>query len=284
MLLALDIPESLLKPFREKNILIKECKPIINKDDLRSYSGIKKEWLIKIIQKLRIFEKDMKQWKNIVFLDSDIIVNASLNNLRNVDGIYAVRDSLPTLRKQLKNKPKIGYNKLMGKYNPNKIAFNSGVLAFSTDIIKEETFEEMIDFFGEYKENYTGDQTLINFYFYGRINELPLVYNASPYGIKYFRFTKKNDKRMKAIVWHFYGQRKPWDLKWSVYYRIWRNNLEKFNFIGLSREEKHVWSKKEIMDYSMELKRIMGKNKIMIKLDSYVGLLGIALRKLFGNY
>ena len=69
MLLACEIPEDELTWFKEKGILIKYCKPLL--DDTRSIGSAK----------FYLFTKEFKEWDKIIYLDSDIIVRASLDEL-----------------------------------------------------------------------------------------------------------------------------------------------------------------------------------------------------------
>ena len=68
MLLAHEIPEEQLKWFREKGILIKKCKPFYDK------KGRPKT----VLSKFYLFTPYFKKWRNIIYLDADVIVRASL--------------------------------------------------------------------------------------------------------------------------------------------------------------------------------------------------------------
>ena len=76
MLLSHNIPEKELKWFRKKGILIKKCKPVIKFKKVR-YSET-------VVSKFYLFTTEFKKWRNIVYLDGDIIVNASLDRLTKV--------------------------------------------------------------------------------------------------------------------------------------------------------------------------------------------------------
>ena len=69
MLLAYNIPETDLKWFRNKGILVKECEAILTKSE--SCIG---HAPFTTLSKFYLFTPEFKKWKNIIFLDGDIIV------------------------------------------------------------------------------------------------------------------------------------------------------------------------------------------------------------------
>ena len=101
MLLAHQIPEDELKWFRDKGILIKKCEPLFDKSIGRDYSPI-------VLDKLYLFETEFKKWKNVIYLDSDIIVRVSLDKLTKIKGFASVKSFL----------------KLHGEFNDKSELFN----------------------------------------------------------------------------------------------------------------------------------------------------------------
>src|SRR3989344_202987 len=90
LLLAHGIPERKLQWFRDKGILIRKCRPLYKK---------RIGWApVNHTSKFYLFTPYFKKWKQVVFLDADIIVRASLDELTKVRGFHAVRNGCATLR------------------------------------------------------------------------------------------------------------------------------------------------------------------------------------------
>lgn len=238
MLLSKDIPDIDLDWFRKKGILVKKLKPTINKT-ITGLSSV-------IFLRFYLFTNYFKKWKNIIYLDSDIIVRAPLDRLCELNGFFATSDTLK-LRDQF-NKTNIRLYKTLSKdFDLSKEAFNSGVMAFSSNIIQEETFSDLINYQNEYKDIcFRDDQSILNLYFYKKWKKLPRVYNLSPYLIKhpYFNIFKT---KPSGIILHFFGMAKPWLLN-SMYYSEWKNNLDNFKYINFNQSKFHKnnWSLEKI--------------------------------------
>src|SRR3989344_1275220 len=155
LLLAHDIPEKDLKWFRKKGIIVKKVKPLITK----SFGN----WPSAVVDKFYLFTIYFRKWKNVVYLDGDIIVRAPIEELSKVNGFYAVYYFMILKDGFLKKDEK--FNLLRKRYNLNKRTFNSGVLAFSTNIIKKDSFSELKIMLEKYVDTVTGDDPLINLYF-----------------------------------------------------------------------------------------------------------------------
>ena len=139
MLLSYDIPEKELQWFRDRGIIVRKGKSYnYNKKNLS------KKFLI-YCMKFDIFSLEFKKWKNIVFLDSDIIVKGSLEKLAEVKGFWAVEDytdKMKNIFKHFKNNKKL-FSNIKKQFDLNDSCFNSGVLAYDTDVIKQDSFEKM---------------------------------------------------------------------------------------------------------------------------------------------
>ena len=257
LLLAHEIPEIELEWFRNKGILIKEYKPMFD------YKiGVKS---VTVLTKLSLFTPEFKKWDNIVFLDGDVIVRGSIDELTKVKGIAAVRifNTYRTLLGgQLYNydeNMKL-YQELDREYDLNKPALNSGVLAFSTDVIKDEMlleFRRIIQRFGEII--LLPDECVLNLYFYDKWQELPAVYNFCPGYEMFYRDCKPDE--LKGIILHTYSalraRRKAWDPR-SPLYREWNINLKKAELIDLSelKPPRKTLSKEEAIRDGLYLKNL----------------------------
>ncbi|MBW3021057.1 hypothetical protein KY334_07210 [Candidatus Woesearchaeota archaeon] len=265
MLLSHEIPEIKLKWFRDKGILIKKCKPLI-KGKFGFMSGV-------VSNKFYLFNEEFKKWKNIVFLDADIIVKMPLSNLKKIKGFGAAIDSPSKLDSQFAKK-----GSKIRDYNLNTTSFNSGVFSFNTEIIKKDTFEKIIRLFEKYKNiSKVGEQGILNLFFYKKWTSLPTMYNLYVYkATGCFLFNNK----VKGIL-HFIGERKPWN-KNNPYYREWKSNLRKAELIDIKKPIKlnKIWTKKQIQNYSRKLIFKMKIYSPIVKLDKLLGKFGIILKKI----
>jgi glycosyltransferase involved in cell wall biosynthesis/LPS sulfotransferase NodH len=260
MLLAHKIPEKELKWFRKKGILVKKCKPLSNK----RYNF----FVPVMLDKFYLFTPEFKKWKTIVYLDADIIVRASLDDLTKVKGFAAPKGG--KLKEGLvnQNKGSSEFNKsnkllseLKADYNFDDDGFNSGVMAINTSIIKKDIFKRLKDYNKKYKKiAYYGDQSLLNLFFYKKWEELHFIYNSWPKG--YLKKYKIRSEEIQGAIIHFAGLTKPWNPK-SAFHSEWKSNLRKAEQINLGERNiaQKKWGKKDIAEYLLFLKK-RGKRKI----------------------
>ncbi len=266
MLLAHEIPESKLNWFRKKGILVKKCKPLYNKNIGR----INRTPVV--LDKFYLFTTYFKKWGKVVYLDADIIVRASLEELTKVKGFAAVRDS---------TSPRLSFNfffpdeKFKERYNLDGPAFNSGVMAFSTDIIRTYTNKQLIELFKRYKSIiYFRDQPIFNLFFYKRWIKLPRVYNLFPYSL--IEGYNIKPEKVRGIILHFPGV-KPWITK-NFFYNEWKSNLDKSQLINLKKiQTPNAWDDEKIKRYSLYKKN----RRLTFLLLRGIGLFGIFLKKNF---
>lgn len=258
MLLAYKIPDEKLDWFRKKGILVKKCEPIFERT-----IGVNSEV---VHAKLYLFTPEFKRWDNIVFLDADIIVRGSIEALNKVKGFAAVRiynTRITSLWGQFSERTKENralFRKITGRMNLNKPAFNSGVLAFSTDLIKDNTFTELKklghDFAGIIG---ISEEAILNLYFYNKWLGLPAVYNFCPGYEMFLRGCGLNE--LKGVILHTYSfcirDIRPWNPQ-SPFYPEWKSNLEKAEAIDLSKTQtpKKILSKKEAIRDGNYLKNL----------------------------
>lgn len=273
LLLAHEIPEEKLKWFRDRGILIKKCEALYNKN----FGRIS----LVTLDKFYLFETYFKQWKNVVYLDTDVIISAPVNRLANVNGFCAVLQNGggTFLKEQFWNIPndnsyEIFNKKFKNSYDPNEQIFNAGVLAFSTEILNNETFSQIKNLFSDYATpNMTGDQPILNLFFYRKWKKLPLTYNVSPSDTK---------SKPSGIILHFMGQKKPWDTS-NPFYDIWKNNLQKSNSLNANTQAPIIkeWSWPRIVIYShyLRIRRLL--YVLTINPREIMGLISILLEKIF---
>ena len=268
MLLAHDIPEEKLRWFRNKGILIKKCKPIIKKN--KSTKSV-------ILSKFYMFTPEFKKWKNIVYLDADMIVRASLDGLIKIKGFAAVLNHLiiNKIIDQFKTPPQIDlktYLQIKRIYNIKAPAFKAGVMAFSTNIIKRKTFQKLKKLFKQYRELHRGgveDQLILNLFFYKKWKELPIVYHIEVADFKFLDIQK-----IKAIVLHSKENN-------NSFHKEYTFNLERKNKIDLKEipAPYKKFKQSKIKNYSLYLKirSIFYFPNWTHLLDRYFGLIGIFL-------
>lgn len=251
MLLAHKIPEEELKWFTDKGILIRKCEQIHNKPlGIDNYSPV-------ILDKFYLFTEEFKKWEHIVFVDSDVIVKAPLNYLTRTKAISCLKVTNNNFGDMFSSKDTEEFSMFMleKEYNLIRPAFSSGVMAFDTNIIKEDTFNKLILLFTKYKEIVGCDDSVLNLFFYDQWVNIPLVFNA--------RVNHIVHEKINGIVLHFERpfrsykkDDKPWD-EGNPFYQEWKTNLEKAEFIDLNKVQKtKKWNFFKIAYYSLTLKII----------------------------
>lgn len=229
MLMSRDIPKSDLEWFKEKGILIYDCGIL---GDYANSSSFFKMWL---------FTQTFRQWENILYLDADIIVASWIGRLKHVKGLWAVPDfENNTLCGQLidsDNIEDIYFRDMLKKkvfqlgitYDLNKPSFNCGVLAFSTDIIRNDTLNSIknihMEYAGIFNPRYY-EQPALNLYFYGRWRRLHSIYNMCA------SFSKPKCVKRATIIHFSGGANSPW-LEESNFYKMWKDSLDKADCIDL---------------------------------------------------
>ncbi|MFA5323665.1 MAG: glycosyltransferase, partial [Smithella sp.] len=239
MLLAYNIPERDLIWFRNKGILVRECEPILTE----SKNTIGHAPLTTLC-KFYLFTPEFKKWKNVVFLDGDIIVRGALDTLAEVKGFSAVgilNIFTPLLRGQFNSRNSGNqhlFKELESKCDLRRPAFNSGVMAFCTDIIFADDFQNIKKTFFHFKDIlHISEETVLNIYFYDKWQELSQVYNICPSYEMYLSGCAPAD--LKGIVLHTYSNfpgGKPWNPK-SPLYSEWKSNLDKAGMIDPAKPQ-----------------------------------------------
>ncbi len=280
MLLAHDIPDKDLQWFLDKGILVKKCKPVFNEN-----FGFKNVKSPTLLSKFYLFSLEFKKWKNVVFLDADIIVRKSLEKLAEINGFAAAKATVPLFEEFDFTKNLEIKKKLFTIYNFKTKAFNSGVMAFSTDVIKEKSFEELVKIFYSYRLVYRyGDETTFNLYFYRKWQEISFIYNLDPYFIIPRPLQSKEIHNLPGVILHFFGGFKPWYLS-SIFYKEWKNNLNRADDIDLeNRILPQLLISKEVEEYSLQIKRKKIIYYPIKKIDELVYLYCAPLRKFNNRY
>jgi lipopolysaccharide biosynthesis glycosyltransferase len=279
MLLSHEIPDSELKWFTDKGIYVRKCNSLAQKNTKYYYNPV-------VLDKFYLFTPEFKKWETVIFLDSDIIVKDSLNELTKVRYFSAVPDIYDKkLNTQFFNSQATYFN---GKeYNTDVLAFNSGVFSFKTNLIDENSFQDLLSIFNSNREEFQYlDQAAMNLFFYQKWDALLYVYNAF---ILCHNF--RIPRRVKFVVMHFVNTPEDYPKLWdnnNLYYNEWKQSLDKAELINLSSRVKaeklskfrliysHLWIKRIVI--TIKFYKAFGAFKYRIKY-----FLTWAPEKLIGN-
>jgi MoaA/NifB/PqqE/SkfB family radical SAM enzyme len=250
MLLSHDIPEKELEWFTSKGILVKKCDPLPDKN-------LTKENYPLAFDIFCLFTPEFKKWKNIVFLNGDIIVRASLDSLTKIKGFAcpkAFGDKLGTIF--INETDTEQFSVLKKNYDLNVPAFNCGVMAFATEIITDDSYTKMIQLFETYQKVSTGSHSTLNQFFYKKWKRLPIVYGITPKKIE--NLTGMPSKNVRGVIIHLnHGEL---SLKNNTFYLEWKKNLMRAEEIDLKTIQKvKKWSLFKVQYHSLNIEL---KNKL----------------------
>lgn len=246
MLLSHEIPEEDLHWFIAKGILVKRCQPLHN-------DAIGKEkYPPAVLDIFYLFMPEFKKWKNIVYLDGDIIVRASLDALTKVKGFKSPNVMDDKLEYYFyKDTDPFEYSVLKKRYDLSLPAFNCGVMAFNTEIINEGLFAELLKIFKTYPKTSSGADPTLNLLFYKKWKKLPLVYDITPKNIE--KHTGITSHKLKGVIFHLKDD--ELQNRAGRFFPEWKKNLEKAEKIDLNKQQKgKKWSFFRITIYSFYLK------------------------------
>ncbi len=247
LLLAHEIDPGDVSWFIEKGIIVHHCQALAT-------SETRKVGVI-CLSKFYMLTEYFKQWEHVVYLDTDIIIRGSIDGLLNVKGFGACHSLGQTVRDELCNMDKLDKvlrENIEEKYQLDKNAFNAGVLSFSTDIITDNIFTELVDLYKKYVDlALYDDQTIFNLYFNGIYKEMPPVYNRT---VEKSHYKKINPDRFEGLLIHTVSLGDgPWNTE-SIFHDEWKENLEKADEMDLLNVPKIVpWPQKKIEEESMKI-------------------------------
>jgi lipopolysaccharide biosynthesis glycosyltransferase len=234
-----------------------------------------------VLSKLYLFTTEFKKWDKVVFLDADIIVRASLDELLKIKGFAAFQEGPLSRRFAKTETTELLFKELTRRYNIKRPGIAGGILVFSTDIIKEETFSELYGLLKKYEEIIWHEESILGLYFYKKWIKIPDMYNVC---VNYAILPKTRPEKVKGIVLHFVGQDptgKPWYPE-NKFYNEWKNNLEKVELIDLNkRSPGKILSDKEIKRHTLLLRIKRYYTCFIAEIDRNIGLVGIFLKKNF---
>lgn len=165
----------------------------------------------------------------IIYMDCDVIVNSSLDELFNTDLENNIIAGVLDIRVKNKNHWK------------NEKYINAGMVLFDLEKFRKENIE---DIFYEYTKNHldeikTGDQDIINFALKDRIKIVPDTWN-----VQSSNFTNRSSYTNKPKIIHFVAKNKPWHFGSFSYHRNLYFKYLQLTPWSLKEEELDYWYKK----------------------------------------
>lgn len=277
LLLSHEIPEKELIWFRDKGISVKKCELL-----LKENWGERNELSPIIADKYYLFTEEFKKWKNIIYLDSDIIVRAPLNGLTKIKYFGAVQDIFTNkLRSQFYDSKKRTFSNRT--YNLSVPAFNAGVISFNSEIITPTLFTELNKLLNENISSFIfGEQTALNLFFYKKWSKFPLIYNVF---INFLHY--KLPGNFKPVILHF-AKHKDYPQLWepeNVFYEEWKTNLERAEKMNLSIVQKvEKYNALKTIYHSWKLHAYLVRIRIIASFintpDKMMGKIGTYIKKI----
>ena len=157
------------------NIIVKHFPDINFNTDFLEYSkNINRppHWFQKIFQyhKLHLFQTFFKKWNYIFYIDCGITIFSDINpilNLKKPNKLLAHSDSYPTYEWKLHNQFfKDNFFENMNElYNMNIDYPQTTIMLYDTNIIENDTFNNLYNLLLKYPNSITNDQGIIALYF-----------------------------------------------------------------------------------------------------------------------
>lgn len=282
LLLAHDLPKKKTRWFEKKGIIVKNVKPLDNRTFPRHPPVI--------LSKFHFFSDMFKDWDQIVFLDSDMIVLASLDHLLKAKGFSAVADIdlqdvraqfLPEKERRSKEQVK-KWKEMERKFDLGSKAFNLGLFTLRPKSLKKDSFQQIWSLYEQYGDLANFEQSILNLYYNNKWNELPMVFgNYYPY---HRPSPLGKPKDTDAIVHHFVFD-KPWEGKNRPYDRLWEKNLKRAEKIDLSDRLPAIreWTEDEIRSGDRFIRKLNGPRPALERaaytIDRGLGKVGSLIRK-----
>jgi len=270
MLLAYNIPNDNLRWFKTKGILIREFGG--NAPAFQGFDSPK-------TAKFYLFTDEFKEWAQIIYLDADIIVRASLDGLTRRSGfcaasVDAINDRLIDQFVSPSKADRALYTELRKKYPLMSPAFNSGVMVFTTDVIKRQTFTQLQYLYNRYMPLIKPpivDQPILNLYFCPEWKRLPTAYN-----ILYETYRCTDLVKGGGPIIHFNGAHKPWHGT-SPFLDEWKNNFTRADAIDTRRDSDAAKrinaSKIRLFSCYLHLRHLLNFRHLLLRLYRLFGLI-----------
>lgn len=225
LLLAYRIPCESSRWFRSRGIHVFDCDTLFTS---------KTRWRSVVFSKYYLFTPEMKRWRHIAFVECDTLIRAPLEGLTSIAGFGAVptpfspsrawSDHFRDVRSELADE-------LTAQVKPG-LFFNSGVMAFDSDCITQNTFSEIAALTEKFLPLCRlPEQAILNIYFRESWIHLASKYNVLRNVLmREFSSDLRQDYMdsilcNNAVILHLSGKSlKPWSPD-NPYYQEWLGNL-----------------------------------------------------------
>ena len=151
--------------------------------------------------KLHIFNKKLKQWNYIFYIDLNMYIHHDINPIlkkRPTGKVYARSDGYPEFTKKLKSQ----FDETKKEFADMKKIFDidkkdyiqTGVLYFDTKLIDSNLLTDCIELVNKFPITLTNEQGILNLYFMEKkvqVLELPLMFGDY---LSYYYWKKKDQK------------------------------------------------------------------------------------------
>lgn len=162
---------------KNNNIMVKHFPNIVFSAeflDIQKTMNRASHWFEKLFQfhKFHLFDIFFKQWKYIFYLDCGITIYSDISPILNEateNTLLAHSDAYPIYEWKLQNqfnKENTEYfEKLNSKYDLNIDYFQTTIMLYDTNIIQDDTYDNIVNLLLEYPISITNDQGIIALYF-----------------------------------------------------------------------------------------------------------------------
>ncbi len=222
LLLAHEVPDEQLEPFRERGILVQPCKGWLEEKQKGFHPPT-------VLSKFELFTPRFRAWEHVIFADGDTMFWGSLEGLARRPGFGAVSERKP-LRKEFgapSEQNDALHAELAQRIDLEQPVFNTGFMSFRTECIREESLQRIRELHLRYapiQRHRYSDQPALNLYF-REWQALPDIY-AAIRGHAEKRFGLPSQK-LPVVGRHFAGNPRPW-MPDHPCYDEWQHNLARF--------------------------------------------------------
>lgn len=157
--------------------------------------------------KVHIFDTYFKKWKKCLYVDAGMHIFNPIDKILNLNcqnKLIAHSDSYPTFEWKLKIQfddkqfPEL-YNELYSTYNLEIDYFQSGILLYDTNIIEENTKNELLKLSNKYINSRTNEQGIMNIYF-NCIKKVWTPANIKDDEIHYYDYWERNNLKYSDYI------------------------------------------------------------------------------------
>ncbi|MBN1389805.1 MAG: hypothetical protein JXA22_04080 [Candidatus Thermoplasmatota archaeon] len=287
LLLAHDLTADEKKWFTDRGIYVRDVHTLRTKNFA---------WLPgTVLDKFYLFDEWMRRWDQVLYIDADTTVEASLAPLIGLKGIWASPDFhdrklrgqfIEPRRSGTEREKKKALDRLYGSFDVNAVSFNSGVILYETAALPDDPFNRSIELYNDLEPIVLHDQSILNLLLYGKWSSLPLAYN------NYFLYKRvpwsMRFEKYGGIINH-YVLDKVWNTKNQDYYPRWKCLLERADMIDL---ERRPVAQKELTDHQvMKISHVLStstpfRDSLCVKvhrsvnsIDRSIGRIGMRLNE-----